>query len=225
MMFASSHADKVKAGQVSESVRRALEDGRVAGMIAGILGGTVHKPGPGNTSVRLPKKDPAAQPVQFAELTAPLKILTAELQADIEAGKLAITMEPRGLVISLREAAFFPSGQDTVAPETYGSIGKIAAAILKMENPVRVEGHTDSQPIHNARFRNNWDLSSARAIAMLELLTIRFHLPERRLAVIGYAATVPVDSNETETGRAHNRRVDLVILNQAGAAPEPRGSL
>jgi chemotaxis protein MotB len=76
-------------------------------------------------------------------------------------------------------------------------------------------------PIHNARFRSNWELSAARSIAMLELLTTQFKIPRDRLAVAGYADNVPVAPNETEEGRARNRRVDLVILNKMGLLREP----
>jgi chemotaxis protein MotB len=88
-----------------------------------------------------------------------------------------------------------------------------------------LEGHTDSRPIHTERFHSNWELSSARGIAMLELLSTRFGIPHERLAVVGYADTMPKESNDTEEGRATNRRVDIVILNSrvapATAAAEP----
>ena len=89
---------------------------------------------------------------------------------------------------------------------------------------MRLEGHTDSVPIHNSRFRSNWELSAARGIATLELLTSRFGVPPGRMAVAGYADTVPLESNDTEEGRAHNRRVDVVILSDSGAESEPKSS-
>ncbi len=218
VMFASSQADKSKAKQVADSVRRAMEEGHVAAMVAGILGGKPDR----KAANQPPKpKEPPKEPEKLAELAAPLEALTAELKDDIDAGRLIIAMEKRGLVISLRQAAFFPSGEDTVDPRTYPSVAKICAAIRKLNNPVRLEGHTDALPIHNMRFRSNWDLSSARAIAMLNLFADRFQVPPERLAVIGYAANVPVDTNDTEPGRSHNRRVDVVLLNEAGMAPEP----
>lgn len=71
------------------------------------------------------------------------------------------------------------------------------------------------------RYRSNWDLSTARAIAMLELLQSRFHIPSERMAVAGYAENGPSDINGTEEGRAHNRRVDPVALSAQGMKPEP----
>ncbi|MEO8370609.1 MAG: OmpA family protein, partial [Candidatus Solibacter sp.] len=84
-----------------------------------------------------------------------------------------------------------------------------------------LEGHPDARPIHNSRYHNNWELSAARSIAMLELLRDRFQIPVSRMAVAGYAENLPVDTNETEEGRAHNRRVDLVLLSAGAMTVEP----
>jgi chemotaxis protein MotB len=102
------------------------------------------------------------------------------------------------------------------------TIEKVAGALKVVENPVRIEGHTDSIPIHTARFRSNWDLSAARSIAIMEVLTNRFQISTQRLSIAGYADTAPVAGNDTPEGRARNRRVDLVILNNyALAKTEP----
>ena len=80
-----------------------------------------------------------------------------------------------------------------------------------MTNPVRVEGNTDNQPISNALFPSNWELSASRATAVLEVL--RGHgVSDRRLSVAGYGDQHPVDSNSSVDGRSHNRRVDIVVL-------------
>ena len=123
--------------------------------------------------------------------------------------------------MSLRQATFFPSGEDTIDPATYSSLEKVATAICQLPNPVRLEGHTDAIPIHTTRFRSNWDLSAARAIAVLDLLTTRFSVPLQRLAIAGYAETIPIAANDTEEGRARNRRVDIVILNRQQLVNEP----
>jgi chemotaxis protein MotB len=130
-------------------------------------------------------------------------------------------LEPRGLVLSLRQATFYPSGEDTIDPKTYPIVEKIAQIMRELPNPVRLEGHTDSIPIHTARFHSNWELSAARSIGMMELLSDRFEIPRQRMAIAGYADTAPLDSNDTQEGRAHNRRVDIVILNQQVKSTEP----
>jgi chemotaxis protein MotB len=233
VMFASAQSDHGRAARVSESVRKALEEGQVKVVMAAILGGAKDDKGKGNammmgpggaqraareTAPPVPPVPPPAPP----NLAGSLNALQGALRTEIEKGQLQVALQPRGLVVSLREAAFFASGGDAVSPATYSSIEKIAHAIQGLPNLVRLEGHTDAVPIHNSRFHSNWELSAARSIAMLELLMSRFDIPPERMAVAGYADTVPVESNDSAEGRAHNRRVDVVILNENGARPEPR---
>jgi chemotaxis protein MotB len=229
-MFASSQTDKAKAKAISESVSDALDKGGVQAMVHEVLGGTVDEKGSGNAQMKgpggsQPKTDPNPPPPTTKELLPKLQYLSEALKAEIKAGKLEIKQEERGLVISLQQAAFFPSGDDAIDPQTFEAINKIATLFRDSPNPIRLEGHTDSRPIHTERFHNNWELSAARGIAMLDLLSTHFGIPHERLAVVGYADTVPKASNDTEEGRARNRRVDIVILNQRvapnGPSPEP----
>jgi chemotaxis protein MotB len=225
VMFASSQADKGRAKEVSEAVRKALEDGKMP-TIAAILGGAVDDRGKGNDQLKGPavKKRDIEEPSKKkppSDLEPSLKVLTVELQEEVRKGKLELTLEPRGLVISLKEAAFFASGDDAIQPSSYPIIAKLAAVIVKLGNPLRLEGHTDSVPINTARFRSNWELSAARSIAMLELLNTRFGIERDRMAIVGYADTVPVASNDSDEGRARNRRVDIVVVSPAGMRVEP----
>ncbi len=222
VMYASSQSDRSRAGEISESVRKALD----RPMLASLLGGTINEKGDGNAMRQGPGGAQKATPKLaengvLAELLPSLNVLENELKNEIAGGKMQVKLEGRGLVVSLREAAFFPSAEDTVLPVAYPSLQKVADAIRKLPNPVRLEGHTDSVPIHNPRFHSNWELSAARSIAMLELFTGRFALPHTRFAVAGYADTAPIASNDEEEGRTRNRRVDIVILNKAGLAGEP----
>lgn len=231
VMFATSQTDKNKAAAVSESVKKALEDGKISTAIASILGGSKEDKGPGNAMLMGPggarksKTEEKKEDGKLAELLPSLKILTEQLKKEIESGAIQVSMEPRGLTISFKQAALFPSGEDQIAASSYESIGKVAAAINKIPNPVRLEGHTDSVPIHTARFKSNWELSADRSIALLELLSDRFQVSTERLSVAGYADTAPVDTNETEKGRSRNRRCDIIILNQTGVLGEPSKTL
>jgi chemotaxis protein MotB len=226
VMFASSQGDKAKAQAVSDSVKEALEGGELAAVVSHLLGGAKEDRGKGNAQMRGPGGAAKAQPQAvkdgiIAELLPSLESLTKDLKEEIAAGKVRVNLEPRGLVITLHEAAFFPSGEDTVSPSSYASLEKVASGIRKLPNPVRLEGHTDSVPIKNSRFRSNWELSAARGIAMLDLLSTRFEISQDRMAISGYADIAPVAPNETEEGRRRNRRVDIVILNELGLTGEP----
>jgi chemotaxis protein MotB len=212
---------------VADSVKKALEGESFQTMVKSILGGTVGNTGQGNAqhhgpggAVRAVKSTTDNPPSQIAELLPSLKVLTKQLEDEVKHGKLQISMGIRGLTISFAQAALFPSGEDVIARDTYPSIEKIAAAIKQIPNPVRMEGHTDAVPIHNSRFRSNWELSAARSIALLELLS-SFGVAKQQMSIAGYADTAPVDDNDTEEGRQKNRRVDIVILNEVGVKGEP----
>jgi chemotaxis protein MotB len=220
VMFASTQADKVKARQVSASVREALAHGQVSDAILNVLGRGRHD------------RDKHVQPDAFEELpiaaragpvdlNRSMETLSRVLDTELRAGKVGLKLEARGLVISLRESGFFASGEDEVSPSSFAALDKIAEVIQPLPNPVRLEGHTDAVPIHNSRFRSNGELSAARAIAMLEILASRYRIPRARMAVAGYAENAAADTNDTDEGRAHNRRVDLVLLAVEGLRSEP----
>jgi len=222
VMFATAQNDKTKMKEVSESVRNALRQGQVGAALANVL--HLRRSRPNESRQDAGTLDSAGSrpgPLSQPDLAKSLEILNRELENEITTGKMQVKLETRGLVISLREAAFFASGDDTVDPGSYPIIEKVAAVVKALPNPVRLEGHTDSVPIHNSRFRSNWELSAARSIAMLELLSERFGVPRPRMAVAGYAENAPADTNDTEEGRAHNRRVDVVVLATDAARSEP----
>lgn len=226
VMFASSQADKGRAMQVSESVKKALESGSVSAVVASVLGGAPGEKDKGNAQMRGPggRKQITADEKRaeaLADLLPSLNVLTGELKTEIDAGRVQVSMEARGLVVSFKQAALFPSGEDAISASALTSLEKVAAAINKIPNPVRLEGHTDAKPINTPRFRSNWELSTARSIALLEILNTKFQVPRGRISVAGYADIAPIASNETEEGRARNRRVDVVILNGRGALGEP----
>ena len=227
VMFASTQADKSKVKAVSESVKEALEHGQFSSTLSIALGRGKHEnskpptnPERVKQSENLPPQTAPPRPPP-ADLTKSLATLQHGLDGELKSGKIGLKLEGRGLVISLREATFFASGDDGVAPGSEPILAKIAAEIQGFGNPVRLERHTDSRPIHNSRFRSNWELSVARSIAMLELLRQKFGISTGRLSVAGYAENAPVDTNDTDEGRARNRRVDLVILSAEAVKSEP----
>jgi chemotaxis protein MotB len=228
VMFASSQTDKSKAKQISEAVEKALKEGHSVSIppaVAKVLGGTVDDKGQGNAQMHGPggaQKAAKEEQQEVMELTFSLKTLSSQLEEEIKQGKVEVSMTPRGIVVSLKQAAFFSSGTDAVDMTTMPTLEKVAGALKAVSNPVRIEGHTDSVPIHTSKFRSNWELSAARAIAIMEVMSDRFEIDSQRLAIAGYADTVPVAQNDSLEGRARNRRVDLVILNNyALAKSEP----
>lgn len=157
---------------------------------------------------------PAPPPAPRA---APPQPAQDQLAAKLADPGIEVRREPRGLVASLPQAVLFGPGDDRISSDAKPVLGRIAQALEGTTNDVIVVGHADSVPIHNRRFANNWELSVARGMRVLELLATEYHIDERRMSVSGESSYRPADSNDTTEGRAANRRVELVIL----AAPPP----
>jgi chemotaxis protein MotB len=120
-------------------------------------------------------------------------------------------LDSRGLVISLPQAILFGSGDDRISDDALPIIDQIADVLRCIPNNVSVVGHADSVPIHNKKFKNNWELSAARGLRFLEVLADRDGIDEARLSVSSDGTNRPKESNETADGRANNRRVEVVI--------------
>ena len=144
------------------------------------------------------------------------------LGPEILKGMVRLHVDGRGLVISLGETGVFDSGSDRIKPEGINLIDTIGASLVSVANQIRIEGHTDNVPISNVRFPSNWELSTARATAVISYLIGSFGLKPELVSAAGYAEFRPCATNDTEEGRARNRRVDIVVLNPAAASVEPK---
>ncbi|HNW43779.1 MAG TPA: OmpA family protein [Elusimicrobiales bacterium] len=136
---------------------------------------------------------------------------------------LSTEMTEDGLVISVEEQLLFASGKTDFRPGATAVLARLASHLKKVSNPIQINGHTDNVPIHTPQFPSNWHLSSARAIKTAEFLIITEKLPMQRIHVAGYAETAPAADNATESGRAKNRRVELLLIKGHGgeAVPAP----
>jgi chemotaxis protein MotB len=152
----------------------------------------------------------APSPTASEKIVAALK---AQFSEQIARGETDLHVSARGVVVSLRQTAFFRPGRAEPEPQCFETIQRLAEAISGMPNQIRLEGHTDDRPIRTSRYRDNWELSAARSIAILELLVDRYHIPRERLSVAGFGEVDPLAPNSDPESRARNRRVDVVILN------------
>lgn len=202
VLYAVAQSDRAKAKDVADSVQRAF-GGRaaVAQRPASAVAQSIVQP--------VVKTHASGTGEALAPSYADLK---QQLKQEIADGKMQVAMDARGIIISLHEKSFFPSGADAIYPSAFESMSKVAVVIRDLPNPVLLEGHTDSVPIHNQRFRSNWDLSAARSIAVLQLFETRFGIAPQRFAIAGYADNLPVAGNDSDEGRSKNRRVDIVIV-------------
>lgn len=123
---------------------------------------------------------------------------------------ITVKTDPRGVVVTFSDAVLFASGSADIKSEIFGALEKIAKVIKDVPGRITIEGHTDNIPISGGKYASNWELSTARAASILHFLITK-GLDPNRFSIAGYGEYRPVASNETEDGRAKNRRVELVI--------------
>jgi chemotaxis protein MotB len=152
-----------------------------------------------------PPPPPKVEPTQRSPLEDALDKLKEQ--------GIAARIEPRGLVISLPQAVLYSSGEDQISRDAIPVVDEIVEILRTLPNRISLIGHADSQPIHNHRFKSNWELSAARGLRLLELLSTRYGIDESRLSVSSDGANQPASPNDTPEGRANNRRVEIVIMN------------
>ena len=224
VMFATSQVDKKRMANMAAAYSSYLggeestERGRAAdsALMDAPADGVGHTPGNHSLRERLTR----------AEMIPIKKRVEKRLAALMAGDKVAVRLLPRGLVLSLREAAFFDIGQETFRPGAKPLLHEVGQAMQEITyQPIRLEGHTDNVPILTKDFSSNWDLSTARAIQVMNALKDEFGLSPERISVTGYGAVRPIADNRTPEGRAANRRVDIVILSQSAAAMAPRQRL
>jgi chemotaxis protein MotB len=135
------------------------------------------------------------------------------LQPEIRARQVRVHEDQRGIAISLAADSFFSPGSAELnldrASELLRKVAQLARATD--HNSMAIEGHTDDTPIAGNIFRNNWELSSARALAVLVFLAGE-GVPEERMRSVAYAEHKRIESNDTPEGRAYNRRVDIILM-------------
>lgn len=154
------------------------------------------------------------------ELSGLRELLTAHLEDDIASDLVDVRLDGRGLVISLHEAGAFATASADLSPNAEDLIATVGAAILDLENIVRVEGHTDDVPIFTTRYQSNWELSTARATSVVSFLVDEMQIPADRMAIAGYGEFRPLAPNNSDANRARNRRVDIVVLSSETARTE-----
>jgi len=126
---------------------------------------------------------------------------------------VSVSQGREGVTLRIDTSLLFPSGQAVLTPQGRGVIESLMDVLARFDGQISVEGHTDSVPISTARFPSNWELSSARAIAVVRHLE-RQGFNISRMRAVGYADTQPMEPNATADGRAANRRVELLLRQQ-----------
>ncbi len=220
VMFASSHVDRNKVEKFSQVVRTAFEEMGLFDMGARVLATSDKGAYPQGPQQIVEHYTSSAGTEN--ELRKVKTVLDDEIEKRGLRDKIRTKMVRRGLVISVTDAVFFNSGSADLRPDAIPVLGSIAEVLQKLPNMIRIEGHTDNVPIHNDRFPSNWELSTSRATTVVAFLLSRYRFVPDALSAAGYAEYHPVAGNDTPEGRAANRRVDIVVLNQMAAEEEPQ---
>jgi chemotaxis protein MotB len=120
----------------------------------------------------------------------------------------------KGLIIRVNNTLLFDEGSAEIKSQAQISLNQIVKVLTKIDNPVIIEGHTDSKPIKNAKYPSNWELSTARATNIISYMMKIGGISPKRLCAVGYGEYMPVGDNTTNSGRMLNRRVDIIVLDK-----------
>lgn len=206
VMFASSRQDHKKAQMAQTSIRTAFRTMGAFPELAKLpSSGQVVRVAPTVVATRAgygPVKDLNRLKRRMEQVLAP----------QIADGTVTVTIGREGLLISLLDAGFFETGSAIPKTSSIPVLNRIGRAIAAAPYDVRIEGHTDNVPIHNALYASNWELSTARATVLTRLFIEKDRVAPDRLSAAGYAQYHPVASNRTAAGRSKNRRVDIIVL-------------
>lgn len=149
---------------------------------------------------------------EFRKLVRRFKSLT-------DSGELSVVIRDGRMVLVLPSDVLFASGSARLSSSGQGTIKKVGELLATIpDKQFQVEGHTDNVPISSPQFPSNWELASARALNVLKLM-VNGGVSEDRVSAASFADTKPVASNESDEGRAQNRRIDIVIIPDLSQLP------
>ena len=160
-----------------------------------------------------------------AELSVIYSQMGSLLQDDLIGDRLSIIPRSDGIAISVSGNLLFASGRADLRPDAVRVLRSVANVLRDLPNPVRVEGYTDDVPPSGTGYPTNWDLSGARAVAVVRYLTEIEGLQPSRFSAVAFSQYQPVAPNNSARDRAKNRRSEIVILNMPGVSTAtPKGA-
>ncbi len=137
--------------------------------------------------------------------------MVAKFKSMIDAGKLQVEIRNGLMLVKLPDNILFDPGKTDLKPQGKDAIAQVTQILSGIEGrKFQVTGHTDNIPIKSAKFKSNWELSTARAVEVTKLM-IQDGMDAKRLSAAGYADELPVGDNATDDGRRANRRIEIVV--------------
>jgi len=202
ILYATADANEVKM----EALARGLAEAFNVGVKDGASDGSIFD---GGTGIVPERNDASVLDMDLERVRQVIEERSAMAGLD---GQILVSCDEDRIVIRLADNLVFPSASADIRPEARPLLSIVAAAVNQTENEIRVEGHTDNIPLATEKYPSNWELSSARATAVLRVLTEELNVDPARAFAAGYGEYRPIASNLTPEGRALNRRADIVLL-------------
>jgi chemotaxis protein MotB len=169
------------------------------------LGGELEQANKRMDELKKAQAQAEARAAQFRKLVAQFKTLT-------DAGKLKVEVRENRMIIALGDKILFDPGKTDLKPEGKDALTQVASVLKDLQNRnFQVAGHTDNIPIKSKKFRSNWDLSTARAVEVVNFM-MSSGLDGKRLSAAGYADESPVAPNDTPENKAKNRRIEITLV-------------
>ena len=206
VMFAMGQTDKAKLKAMSESFS-VIFSGKQS--IMNSEGNSVVSLE--NSSEETGKSDAVAEQDKMTEIK---KMLEQEISKEGYTDKIKVALNGDGLEIAIQDVVLFNSGEADVLKGGNPLLSKISSMLHGLDNQIKIVGHTDNVPISNGKFRSNWELSSMRAINVMNFMVGASGLSQEKVSIQAFGQYKPIASNDTEQGRAQNRRVEIFVVRQ-----------
>ena len=211
VMYSISAVNEGKFRTVSESIKAALRP--IANQPTSTMAFNIGQSRPSLSQPSIPTSK--------REAIRHLREMIKAMQTGPQFAVIHLAEKENGdIVITIPDQLLFNSGEAAIRQDALPFLKGLAGAMLELDRHVRIEGHTDNVPIRTAQFPSNWELSSARAVIVVRVLSELYGVPTGHLTAVGHADTRPVTANLSPEQRAKNRRVEIIILEHAPPLPD-----
>jgi chemotaxis protein MotB len=215
VLYSMSSADSQKFKKVSAALSQAFNVEVMQGSAqAGFMDGVQTPEAPAIDDLLTDTEVPAVARLKSK--------IDAIVDANTQSPDVTVGFDRDGLVIRLSGSYLFDSGRAELKPNSLAVLDTIANELRTSTNDVRVDGHTDSNPIDSPRYPTNWELSTARALSVTRYFTETSGIRAGRLMAAGFGEFRPIATNDTREHRALNRRVEIHVLSTSLTTPAQR---
>lgn len=161
---------------------------------------------------------------EYDKMTEVKKMLEEEITKEGYSDKVKVELNSEGLEISIQDAVLFNTAEAEVKNNLSPLLVQISNLLQGLDNQVKVVGHTDNIPIKNDKFRSNWELSSMRAINVMNFIVSSGKISPDKVSIQAYGEYMPKFENTTDAGRAKNRRVEIIVVRKYPQTTEEKSN-